>query len=85
MSDRPISIFDNDEFTNGFIRFYDSTDFQKYMTPFLNQLIEAHRNSLEKADDAKSWQNRLKAVRYIADMAEVLRAEKASAAKVAAE
>ena len=70
------SVFDSDEFCNGFIRFYESVDFEKYMKPFLGELIEAHRDALEKADDAKAWQNRLKAIRGIEFMAESLRARK---------
>jgi hypothetical protein len=70
------SIFDNDEFCNGFIMFYESADFEKYMKPFLSEMIEAHRDALEKADDAKAWQNRLKAVRGIEFMAEALRISK---------
>jgi hypothetical protein len=70
------SIFDNDEFCNGFVMFYESADFEKYMKPFLGELIEVHRDALEKADDAKAWQNRLKAIRGIEFMAEALRISK---------
>lgn len=76
------SIFDNDEFQRGFIEFYESEPCQKYLMVFLSELIERHRTALESADDAKGWQARLKAVRFVKDQAEIqkgLRAEKISA------
>ncbi len=66
-----MSIFENDEFTRGFIEFYGSQDFEKYMVPFLAEVVEAHRDKLETTDDPKSWQGRLKAVRFIMDQAEI--------------
>jgi hypothetical protein len=77
-----MSVFDNDEFQRGFIEFYDSEPCKKYLHVFLSELIERHRAALETADDAKSWQAKLKAVRFIKDQAAIqkqLRAEKLSA------
>jgi len=80
-----MSIFDNDEFQRGFVEFYASESFEKYMVPFLNELVERHRTALETADDAKGWQAKLKAIRFIKDQAEIqktLRKEKLSASVV---
>lgn len=85
---RDSSIFDNDEFQRGFIEFYASNDFQKYMAPFLGELVEKHRTALETADDAKAWQAKLKAVRFIKDQADIqklVRAERIAASKVDAD
>jgi hypothetical protein len=68
---RTPSLFDNDEFQRGFIAFWESEQSQKYLHPFLAELIDRHRTSLETADDAKQWQARLKAVRYIKDQADI--------------
>lgn len=77
----PMSVLSNPEFVNGLIEFYDSADFKKYMEPFLNEMIEGHRTKLEATDDPKAWQNRLKSVRYIKEIAEMLKFSKQQEAK----
>jgi hypothetical protein len=76
------SVFNSDEFQRGFIEFCASDAYRKYMAPFLDELVEAHRDKLETAEDAKSWQARLKTVRFIKDQADIqkdARAERLSA------
>ena len=75
------SVFDSPDFCNGFINFASSEQYEKYMEPFLNELIEAHRTKLESVEDFKDWQSRLKAIRFVQEMPEVLKARKAEAAE----
>lgn len=79
--DKPTSIFDNDQFVNGFIDFYGSVQFEKYMIPFLSELIEDYRDKLESSSEPCKIQNKLSAVRTIASKAEMLKLEKAMKAK----
>ncbi len=65
------SIFENDEFTRGFIEFYGSQDFERYMVPFFKEMIEVHRDKLETTKDAPEWQAKLKAIRFIMDQADI--------------
>lgn len=78
---RDASVFDSPDFCNGFINFAASSQYEKYMEPFLNELIEMHRDKLETAKDFEDWQSRLKAIRYVKDMSSVLKARKAEAAE----
>lgn len=70
------TIFNNSDFINGFIDFYQSQDFEKYMVPFLNELIETHRDKLESTDEAKVIQGRIKAIRFIKGMGAMLTVRK---------
>lgn len=81
MIDKPLSVFDNEQFVNGFIEFYASAQFEKYMLPFLKELIETHRDRLEGAADPVKWQNRLQSIRYIANMADILKVDKSMKAR----
>jgi hypothetical protein len=76
-----MKVFDNPDFVNGFIEFYDSADFKRYMEPFLNEMIEGHRDKLEGAVDPVAWQNRLKSIRYIKNIAGMLAFDKQQSAK----
>lgn len=59
------SRFDSDEFCRGFIDFYNSIEFEKYMKPYLLELIELSRDALEHTEDAKPLQERIRTARHI--------------------
>ena len=73
---KPVSVFDNSEFCNGFLQFATSEQYEKYMVPFLNELIETHRDKLESVKDCADWQSRLKAIRFVKDAPEMIRMSK---------
>ena len=73
MSDKPEGVFDNEEFGNGFIEFCASEQYQKYMKPFLRELIDVCRSKLEVTDEFVKWQARLSAIRQIDNMSDLLK------------
>lgn len=75
-----MSVFDNEQFCNGFVEFYESAQFEKYMKPFLAELVEMHRDKLESSEKPEKWQHRLQSVRFIMTRAEMLKREKAAKA-----
>lgn len=66
------SVFSNREFTDGFIQFCDSVEYQKYMTPFLDEMIENTRDILEKTTEPVKLQNHLAILRRIKDQRDML-------------
>jgi hypothetical protein len=81
MTDKPKSVFDNHEFVNGFIDFYESEQFERYMVPFLHELIEICRDRLETTENPKHFQDRLGAIRMIAEKANSLKLNKRAKAE----
>ena len=80
-NDKPKSVFDNHEFVNGFIDFYESHLFEKYMIPFMNELIESYRDRLEITQDCLAIQNRVAVVRMILRMGDTLKTNKKAIAE----
>ena len=74
-------IFESTGFSNGFIEFVDSNEYQKYMKPFLREQIELCRTKLETTGDFVVWQSRLAALRQIDNMADTLKREKNTTGK----
>lgn len=75
-NDKPKSVFDNHEFVNGFIDFYESHLFEKYMVPFMQELIESYRDRLEITQNCLAIQNRIAVVRMIQRMGDTLKKNK---------
>ena len=74
------SIFKSEEFQNGFIEFCSSAQYEKYMKPMLNEMIEVCRTKLETTNEFVKWQSRLSAIRQIDGMALKLRLGKSISA-----
>lgn len=72
------SVFDNREFSAGFIEFYESDIFEKYMVPFLKEYSNSMRDRLETASvhEVVELQGRIKAIKMILFRASALRQEK---------
>jgi hypothetical protein len=75
------SIFANTEFCNGFIDFCESEKYEKYMVPFLSEMIDELRDKLEGTDDVARDQGRIESVRKIAEKASFLKVLKKDKAK----
>jgi hypothetical protein len=81
MANKPSSVFDNHEFVNGFIDFYESPMFEKYMVPFMAELIESYRDRLETTKEATAIQNRIAVVRMMLGMGDTLKRNKKAIAE----
>jgi hypothetical protein len=81
MANKPSSVFDNHEFVNGFIDFYESPMFEKYMVPFMAELIESYRDRLETTKEAPAIQNRIAVVRMMLGMGDTLKRNKKAIAE----
>ncbi len=74
-------VFANSDFVNGYMEFCDSAEFTKYMAPYLGELLENARRSLESADDCKRLQGEISMLRKILQQPAILKREKLQAAK----
>lgn len=59
------SLFDDSEFSDGYIEFTESEQYKKYMQPFLNELLEEAKDTLERTDEPFLVQQSIKVLRKI--------------------